>query len=147
MASNFNIRVYGICIRKGHVLLSDELFNGIKMTKFPGGGLDYGEGTIDCLRREFEEEKIGVITAIEHFYTTDFFQPALFFEATQLLSIYYRVEVQTSREFPMSDEVLATNLPEPQKLRWASIAQLQPEVLTFPIDRVVVQLLKDQAYL
>jgi 8-oxo-dGTP diphosphatase len=85
------------------------------------------------------------ITAIDHFYTTDFFQPALFFEATQLLSIYYKVEIQTERVFPMSDEVLVTNLPEPQKLRWASIKHLQPEVLTFPIDRLVAQLLKDKA--
>lgn len=147
MVSQFNIRVYGICIRKGAVLLSDEFFNGIQMTKFPGGGLDYGEGTIDCLKREFEEEHIGEITAVEHFYTTDFFQPALFFEATQLLSIYYRVEMDGDNDFPLSDEVLATSTTDNQKLRWTSIAHLQPEALTFPIDRVVAQLLKKGAYL
>lgn len=142
MVSQFNIRVYGICIRNGYVLLSDELFNGIRMTKFPGGGLDYGEGTIDCLKREFVEEGIGEIAAIEHYYTTDFFQPALFFEATQLLSIYYRVELLVDKAFPKSDEVLATSRMDHQKLRWVSIAHLQPEVLTFPIDQIVAQRLK-----
>jgi 8-oxo-dGTP diphosphatase len=146
MVPKFNIRVYGISIRNGYVLLSDELFSGIKMTKFPGGGMDYGEGTIDCLKREFEEEKIGEITAVEHFYTTDFFQPALFFEATQLLSIYYRVEISTDKEFPFSEVVLDTNSTDHQKLRWTSIANLQPEVLTFPIDRVVAKLLKEGSY-
>ncbi len=146
MVSNLIIRVYGICIRKGYVLLSDELFNGVKMTKFPGGGLEFGEGTIDCLKREFKEEGVGEITAIGHFYTTDFFQQALFFESTQLLSIYYKVELRTTSEFPTSEEVLATSMTDKQKLRWTSIANLQPETLTFPIDRVVAQLLKEGAY-
>lgn len=146
MVSNFIIRVYGVCIRHGYVLLSDELFKGVQMTKFPGGGLEYGEGTIDCLKREFEEEGIGEITDIEHFYTTDYFQQALFFEHAQLLSIYYRVAVCSGNEFPMSEEVLVTSTTEPQKLRWTSIAHLHPEALTFPIDRVVVQQLKKGAY-
>lgn len=146
MESRFNIRVYGLCIRKAYVLLSDELFNGIKMTKFPGGGLDYGEGTIDCLKREFKEEGIGDIKAVEHFYTTDFFQPALFFEATQLLSIYYSVEIRSDADFPVSETVLATTATDHQKLRWAPIAHLKPEALTFPIDRVVAQLLKDATH-
>lgn len=143
MVSNFIIRVYGICIRQGYVLLSDELFKGVQMTKFPGGGLEYGEGTIDCLKREFAEEGVGEITAFEHFYTTDFFQQALFFEGAQLLSIYYKVELRTDNEFPMNEEVLATSTTEQQKLRWTSIAHLQPEALTFPIDRLVAQRLKN----
>lgn len=142
MVSSFIIRVYGICIQQGYVLLSDELFNGIHMTKFPGGGLEYGEGTIDCLKREFEEEGVGEIRAIEHFYTTDFFQQALFFENAQLMSIYYNVDLRANQEFPMSEEVLKTSITEQQKLRWVSIADLQPEALTFPIDRLVAQRLK-----
>ena len=145
MASKFNVRVYGLCIRRGSVLLSDELFNGIKMTKFPGGGLDYGEGTIDCLKREFQEEKIGEIRAVEHFYTTDFFQKALFFDSTQLLSIYYKANVITYAEFPVSEVALEVSVTNNQKLRWTSLAHLKPEDLTFPIDQVVTQMLKDIA--
>lgn len=54
----FNVRVYGILINELHeVLLTDEAFiNGMLATKFPGGGLELGEGTLDCIKREFKEE-------------------------------------------------------------------------------------------
>ena len=53
----FNIRVYGILINvQKQVLLSDEFIRGNYYTKFPGGGLEFGEGTRDCLKREFKEE-------------------------------------------------------------------------------------------
>src|SRR5690554_6836668 len=73
MDGTFNIRVYGLCVREGYILLSDEVFQGIEMTKFPGGGLEYGEGTVACLYREFEEEHIGSVRSLSHYYTTDFF--------------------------------------------------------------------------
>jgi len=44
------------------------------MTKFPGGGLQFGEGTIDCIKREFREELGCEIGVLKHFYTTDYFQ-------------------------------------------------------------------------
>ena len=47
----FNIRVYGFLIDEGCILVTDEFRLGIFMTKFPGGGLIYGEGMIDCLKR------------------------------------------------------------------------------------------------
>jgi hypothetical protein len=70
-------------------------------------------------------------------------EPALFFEATQLLSIYYRVEMHTASEFPFSDNILETSITDQQKLRWASIFQLKPEAMTLPIDRVVAKRLKE----
>ena len=53
----FNLRVYGILINdQKQVLVSDEYIRGKHYTKFPGGGLEFGEGTRDCLAREFMEE-------------------------------------------------------------------------------------------
>ena len=53
----FNIRVYGILMTDNkEVLVSDEIIRGNYYTKFCGGGLEIGEGTIDCLKREFLEE-------------------------------------------------------------------------------------------
>ncbi|HET9278185.1 MAG TPA: NUDIX domain-containing protein [Flavitalea sp.] len=53
----FNIRVYGILINeKKQVLVSDEFIRGSYYTKFPGGGFEFGEGTGNCLKREFKEE-------------------------------------------------------------------------------------------
>ena len=36
----FNVRVYGLCIKQGKILITDEIRGGTKMTKFPGGGLE-----------------------------------------------------------------------------------------------------------
>ena len=72
---NFNIRVYGILLDKNkRVLISDEFIRGNYFTKFPGGGLEFGEGTRDCLKREFKEETGLDVEIKEHIYTTDFFQ-------------------------------------------------------------------------
>ena len=56
-AIKMNIRVYSLIINNKHeVLLSDEFRLKQNMTKFPGGGLIPGEGTIDCIHREALEE-------------------------------------------------------------------------------------------
>ena len=72
----FNIRVYGLLIEDGKVLVSDELIKGKGITKFPGGGLEFGEGTIEALKREFREELDTEIHIRRHYYTTDFYVPA-----------------------------------------------------------------------
>ncbi len=69
----FNIRVYGILTNvKKQVLISDEFIRGNYYSKFPGGGLESGEGTRDCLKREFKEEMNLNVEIGEHIYTTDF---------------------------------------------------------------------------
>lgn len=64
----FNIRVYGILIDDEHrVLVSDEYIRGRYYTKFVGGGMEIGEGSIDCLVREFKEEMNLRIKVLDHF--------------------------------------------------------------------------------
>ena len=54
----FNVRVYGVLLdEEKRLLVSDEFIRGQYITKLPGGGLEIGEGTRDCLQREFKEEK------------------------------------------------------------------------------------------
>src|SRR6478609_2076845 len=91
--NRFNIRVYGLLVNaEGAVLLSRERIGDIEFTKLPGGGMEFGEGTHECLIREFKEE-LGIdIEVTEHFYTTDFFQQSAFRSADQLISIYYKVK-------------------------------------------------------
>lgn len=56
MSCSFTLRAYGLLLDQGRVLVSDELIRGQRITKFPGGGLEYGEGLKDCLVREVREE-------------------------------------------------------------------------------------------
>jgi len=86
------VRVYGLIINpEQQVLLSDEFRFGIKMTKFPGGGLELGEGPVDCIKREAIEEFGQEVEIIKHFYTTEFFQKAMFVDNHQLICIYYLI--------------------------------------------------------
>ncbi len=87
----FNVRVYGIWLNESNeVLVSDEQVKGQQIIKFPGGGLELGEGLVDGLKREWLEELSIDIDIISHFYTTDFFQPSAR-DDSQVISVYYKV--------------------------------------------------------
>src|ERR1700744_4055515 len=92
MMQGFNVRVYGFLINsRGEVLVSDEQEYGMRFTKFPGGGLEYGEGLTDGLKREFMEECNAEIEVLSHYYTTDFFVKSAFNDS-QIISVYYKVQ-------------------------------------------------------
>src|SRR5450755_937395 len=98
----FTIRVYGILLNQHkQVLVSDEHIRGSYYTKFPGGGLELGEGTRDCLKREFMEEMNLKVRIADHLYTTDFFQMSAFNPEHQIISIYYRVEALEEISVPL----------------------------------------------
>ncbi len=143
----FIIRIYGIMINdKKEVLLSDEYRFGMLMTKFPGGGMKYGEGPEDCLHREALEELGQEVEIIQHFYTTGFYQKALFHEEKQLISIYYLITPKGRIKFAVSGKLY--DFPEKQEgsisFRWKKICSIEPEDLTFPVDRFVAKMLKEQ---
>lgn len=130
----FNIRVYGICISDDRVLVNEELIRGKYITKFPGGGLDWGEGTIDCLIREWKEELDLDITVLDHFYTTDFFQHSAY-DDSQVISIYYLVRV---RAIPAE----IVNLVEHERTFWLPLSQITEDTFSLPIDRKVGGMLR-----
>ena len=141
----FNIRVYGLFINAANqILLSDEFQLGMKMTKFPGGGLKFGEGTIDCLKREAIEEFNQDIEVQEHFYTLDYFQPALFYNEYQLFSIYYKARFKNNIQFKTSTTPF--DFPELKNgnisFRWKNLSDIQVEDLTLPVDQKVIAMLK-----
>ena len=139
---HFNIRVYGIYINNNmELLLSDEFRFGKKMTKLPGGGLKFGEGTIDCLKREALEEFNQEIEVVSHFYTTDFFQKAFFYKGQQLISIYYLINFSEPIKFKISSKPFDfPDLKENnQSYRFVSIKDMQIKDLTFPIDQIVME--------
>ena len=142
--SRYIVRVYAIIINeKNEILISDEFQMNMRMTKFPGGGMHFGEGPIDCLKREAIEEFGQEIEILEHFYTTDFFQPTQFYTDAQLISIYYRARFIEPIKFYISDKSFNFEKEQngAQSFRWIKLSELNPEEMTFPIDKKVAQLL------
>lgn len=138
-----NVRVYGLLINdNAEVLISDELEYGMQFSKFPGGGLEYGEGLIDGLKREFIEECNAEIEVLSHFYTTDFFVKSAFNES-QIISVYYMVKNITPLDLPFKLIQFDFDAEAVQVFRWAKISGLKEEDVTFPIDQHVVKLLKE----
>lgn len=142
----FIIRVYGLITNaKKEVLLSDEFMLDMKMTKFPGGGLEFGEGTIDCIKREAMEEFGQPVRVLRHFYTTDYFQKALFYPNHQLISIYYEVEFEDQIKFKISEVPFDFKMINgSQSFRWKPVSAVHPDELSFPVDREVMKMLREK---
>lgn len=144
MSKSFTIRVYGLLIEdKSKILIADEYFNNTFITKFPGGGLQFGEGTKECLKREFKEELDLEIEVISHFYTTDFFQISAFDNTMQIISIYYFVKPAPSLKIKITEKKFDFEevKNDVQSFRWVNFENLTPDELTFPIDKRVAALL------
>ena len=137
---HFNIRVYGFLVDEGKVLVTDEFRLDMYMTKFPGGGLQFGEGTVDCLKREFMEELATPIEVLSHFYTTDFYQPTTLLPSSmQLFNVYYLVKAPKPYSFQITDK--KNDIPSidgAQSFRWIRIHELTKQEFTFPIDKFIV---------
>ena len=152
---NFNIRVYGILINdKKQVLVADEHIRGGFYTKFPGGGLEFGEGTRDCLKRELKEE-LGIEAEIgDHIYTTDYFQMSAFRPDDQIISIYYFAKPLEDLKVPLRnkpfdfDEKLMeiyNNTGETETFRLIDWEKFSAEIVTLPIDKIVAKMIKDRS--
>ncbi|ASE60856.1 NUDIX hydrolase [Chryseobacterium indologenes] len=104
MKNNFNIRTYACVIKNNSVLALFEKFMGNTVLKFPGGGLEFGEGLLDCLHREFDEELNVKIKILEHLYTQDHIITSHFKDGRQLLSIYYVAKIMNEENLRIKDE-------------------------------------------
>ena len=150
----FNIRVYGLLINEQkHVLVSDELIRGMYITKFPGGGLEFGEGTRDCLQREFMEEMNLKVTIGHHLYTTDYFQMSAFNPEHQIISIYYFAHAQEEITAPLRNKpfdfdaaqmAVYEEKKETETFRFINWEEFSEAQLTLPIDKIVAGLVKKQ---
>lgn len=142
---NFNVRVYGIWINDDHeILLSDEQIGDFRFTKFPGGGLEFGEGIKDCLIREWKEELDTDIEVLTHVYTTDFFQKSAF-DDSQVISIYYKVRpiIYPNIAFKTRPFDFDKSDGDTPSFRWKKLIDLNETDLSLPIDKLVVALLKE----
>ncbi|RAJ35686.1 NUDIX domain-containing protein [Pedobacter cryoconitis] len=139
--SYFNVRVYGLLINADNqLLLSDEQSGGRSFSKFPGGGLEYGEGLIDALKREFMEECNAEIEVLSHFYTTDFYEKSSFNDS-QIISIYYLVREVNALTMKFKTEALDFDPETLQSFRWIDLNELKESDVTFKTDKTVVNML------
>ena len=148
----FNLRVYGILINKQQqVLVSDEYIRGMYITKFPGGGLEFGEGTRDCLQREFMEEMNLKVKVTDHIYTTDFYQQSAFNPAHQIISIYYFAEALEAvtvplrtKNFDFDEQQLKMyeETGETETFRFVEWEDFSEQSVTLPIDKIVAGIIK-----
>lgn len=134
MSKPFNVRVYGLLIYENKILIIKEPFAGEIIYKFPGGGLEYGEGLIDCLKREFMEELKLEIEIENHFYTQDFFLKSRFDESEQIIMIYYKIKVKDISQLEVIDADI-------QELLWKDLSGLSSDDLTLFTDKLVVEML------
>ena len=148
----FNLRVYGILINEHkQVLVSDEFIRGNYYTKFPGGGLEFGEGTRDCLKREFLEEMQLKVEIGEHIYTTDYFQMSAFNPSHQIISIYYFAQAQEPIRVPLREKpfdfdadqlAIYEEKKEIETFRFINWDDFSEEQVSLPIDKIVAGLVK-----
>lgn len=150
---HINLRVYGILLDERGLLVSDEYIRGSFFTKFPGGGLEYGEGTRDCLKREFLEEMNLKVEAGDHIYTTDFFQPSAFHADYQIISIYYFVKALEEISVPLRDKLFDFDeaqmktyevKKEIETFRFIPWKDVSEDAVSLPIDKLVVKMLKEK---
>jgi 8-oxo-dGTP diphosphatase len=149
----FNIRVYGILVNdKKQVLVSDEFIRGNYYTKFPGGGLEFGEGTRECLKREFMEEMSLHVEIGDHIYTTDYFQMSAFNPDHQIISIYYYAKALEEIKAPIREKLfdfddaqlaIYKEKGEIETFRLVDWDNFSDQSVTLPIDKIVAKMVKE----
>jgi 8-oxo-dGTP diphosphatase len=145
MMPKFNVRVYGLLIDDGNrILISDEQEHGMRFTKFPGGGLELGEGLIDGLKREFMEECNAAVEVTDHYYTTDFYVKSAFNDS-QVISVYYTVKITGELNIPIKIAVFDFDGDGDvlQSFRWVKLTDLPDEVFAFSTDKHIQMLLSE----
>lgn len=130
----FNLRVYGLLVRDGKLLVSAEKYVGWDLRKFPGGGVEYGEGVKDALKREWKEELEAEIEIGELFYVTDYFLQSAYRDEDQIISFYYRV---------YTDEIVLKNKLE-HEVFWLELNEEKYTEFSFPQEQMVYEMLREE---
>jgi len=130
----FTLRVYALIRHESNVLISHENYQGRSFVKFPGGGVQLGEGLVEALRRELEEEMGQELVNHDLLYCTESFQQSSFHPDQQVIAVYYLVEVNNA-------EKIKTGIEEGAKesFVWVNESDLHTDILTFESDKAALQ--------
>ena len=97
--------------------------------------LEYGEGTTDCLKREFKEELNLNITVGDAFYIQENFVPSLAKDGKQLVTLYFFATILNLQHLKIHD-------PNIQEIKWISLNEENP--FTLPVDQIVFNKLRSK---
>ena len=152
--TGFNIRVYLLLLNEGEdsLLLSDEIVKGEFYTKFPGGGLEYGEGIFDCLHREAREEFGQDVEVLRQFHTSESFERSTFARQEQLVCVYYECRLPRDRNGRRLPGFRIAERPydfvdyreREESFRWRRLDRIEPQELSLPLDRQALTRLLDE---
>lgn len=105
--NNFRIRVSGILIENGQILLVQQETSGRKYS-IPGGGVDFDESIDQALVREFKEET-GITIGIKNIaYISEYFKD----KSTHVVEIAFNVfKINPNEEIVVGSEKDSTSHP------------------------------------
>ena len=90
--NQLRLRVCGICVQSGRVLLINHsgMNESGEFWSPPGGGLEFGESIEDCLKREFLEETNTIISVGRFLTVREFLKPPI-----HAIELYYEVKIES----------------------------------------------------
>lgn len=120
------------------MLVSHESGGGLNFTKFPGGGVEYGEGLADALLREFHEETGLKIIGHQLHHINENLIASAFNPEEQLIAVYYSVQTSgTIDKYAFEEEKWGK--PYFVKLEWIPLSDVKPELFRWPADKQAVE--------
>ena len=150
-----NVRVYMMVTRqdpstgKPQVLVSYERLPMGGIMKFPGGGLEWGEGTTACLRREALEE-LGQPVEVERLvHVSQRAHISSFDPNQQVIAVHYAARLEGEVGFEddgVLEDVFGKRVPMMhQRLGWRNVHSLETRDFQFASDREAWEAWRSQA--
>jgi len=124
----FNVRVYGVCVQNGKMLTLREKYGNWDMVKLPGGGVEFGEGLVACLKRECKEELNIEIEVGDVLYAQENYVPSLMKDQKQIVIIYYWMNIVNPNSMKINDDHI-------QSINWLPINHECP--FSLPVDKMM----------
>ena len=138
----FNVRVYALIVKNNRLLISEEQHGGVFLRKFPGGGLQFGEGIVQALHRELKEELNADVESESLLCVTEDFVVSFLNNKQQVIGVHYLVELKQD----YSDDHLDNNRVELENgyihFKWVKIDELKADNFSSPVDKSAFEKLK-----
>jgi ADP-ribose pyrophosphatase YjhB (NUDIX family) len=141
----FNVRVYMVVTRTSErtgeqeVLVSYERLPMGGVMKFPGGGLEWGEGAKACIRREAIEELGQAVQVGELLHVSEGAHVSSFDPSHQVVAVHYEATLEGPVAFDddgVLEDVFGKRIAlMTQRLGWRNVHELAARDFSFASDR------------